>query len=174
MATAVNTPLVSLEEYLHTSYEPDCDYVDGVLEERNVGQTRHSKTQKNLIIWFDKMQDTHRQDVRPEQRVQISSTRVRVPDICLVDPDQEGEVVQTPPSLWVEILSPDDRFGRMQTKLDDVIKFGVGSIWVVDPYANRAWVATDGGTLMETKDAVLFCEALNLKCPLDDILPKSK
>jgi hypothetical protein len=29
---------VSLEEYLSTDYEPDCDYVDGVLEERNVGR----------------------------------------------------------------------------------------------------------------------------------------
>jgi hypothetical protein len=28
--------LVSVEEYLHTDYEPDCDFVDGVLVERNV------------------------------------------------------------------------------------------------------------------------------------------
>jgi len=28
---------VSLEEYLHTSYEPDMEYVDGVLVGRNVG-----------------------------------------------------------------------------------------------------------------------------------------
>lgn len=30
-------PFVPLEEYLRTSYEPDCDYVDGRIEERNVG-----------------------------------------------------------------------------------------------------------------------------------------
>jgi hypothetical protein len=29
MATAPQ--LVSLDEYLHTSYSPDCDYIDGVL-----------------------------------------------------------------------------------------------------------------------------------------------
>jgi hypothetical protein len=36
---------VSLEEYLNTEYEPDCDYVDGVLEQRNVGKKRHARTQ---------------------------------------------------------------------------------------------------------------------------------
>jgi len=30
--------LVSLEEYLSTSYDPDCDYVDGAVLERNVGE----------------------------------------------------------------------------------------------------------------------------------------
>jgi hypothetical protein len=28
---------VSVEEYLHTSYQPDCDYVDGEVLERNLG-----------------------------------------------------------------------------------------------------------------------------------------
>lgn len=27
---------ISVEEYLHTVYRPDCDYVDGVVEERNL------------------------------------------------------------------------------------------------------------------------------------------
>jgi len=33
MATAA--PVISVEEYLSEVYEPDCDYVDGHLEERN-------------------------------------------------------------------------------------------------------------------------------------------
>ena len=37
--------LVSVEEYLHTSYEPDCDYVEGHIEERNVGEGPHSLLQ---------------------------------------------------------------------------------------------------------------------------------
>ncbi len=31
--------LVSVDEYLRTSYRPDCDYVDGILVERNVGES---------------------------------------------------------------------------------------------------------------------------------------
>ena len=34
MSTAT---LVSVEEYLSATYRPDCDFVDGVLIERNVG-----------------------------------------------------------------------------------------------------------------------------------------
>jgi hypothetical protein len=45
------TTRVSLEEYLNSVYEPDCDYVDGVLEERNGGKQRHGETQ-SLIIGF--------------------------------------------------------------------------------------------------------------------------
>jgi hypothetical protein len=33
--------LVSVDQYLTTSYRPDCDYVDGVLLERNVGRFDH-------------------------------------------------------------------------------------------------------------------------------------
>jgi len=36
------TVLVTEEEYLSTSYEPDCEYEDGVLIERNVGERDHS------------------------------------------------------------------------------------------------------------------------------------
>ena len=44
MAAAAQTisDLLTLEEYLRTSYRPDCEFVDGVLEERNVGEYEHS------------------------------------------------------------------------------------------------------------------------------------
>ena len=34
--------LISVTDYLATSYSPDCDYVDGRVEERNLGQRDHS------------------------------------------------------------------------------------------------------------------------------------
>ena len=35
--------LVPLDVYLKTSYRPDCDYVDGELEDRNSGEKDQSK-----------------------------------------------------------------------------------------------------------------------------------
>ena len=35
--------LISVEQYLATSYRPDCDYVDGRIEERNLGKLDHSR-----------------------------------------------------------------------------------------------------------------------------------
>jgi len=32
------TPQISLADYLRTRYHPDCDYVDGEVQERNVGE----------------------------------------------------------------------------------------------------------------------------------------
>jgi hypothetical protein len=41
---------VSVQEYLKTSYEPDCDYVDGEVQERNVGERDHSILQREVIF----------------------------------------------------------------------------------------------------------------------------
>ena len=42
MVTRVQIPI---EEYLHTSFEPDREYLDGEVLERNVGNDPHSKAQ---------------------------------------------------------------------------------------------------------------------------------
>ena len=41
--------LVSVEEYLRTAYRPDCDYVDGIVEDRNVGGDGVLRTQNPEI-----------------------------------------------------------------------------------------------------------------------------
>jgi hypothetical protein len=35
--------LISLEEYLRSSYRPDCDFIEGQVAERNVGLRTHSR-----------------------------------------------------------------------------------------------------------------------------------
>ena len=44
--------LVSVREYLSSSYDPDCDYVDGVVEERNLGEKDHSSLQMAVAAYF--------------------------------------------------------------------------------------------------------------------------
>jgi hypothetical protein len=48
----VTAQLVSLEEYLHTTYRPDREYLDGELRERNVGQFDDSNLQAILTAIF--------------------------------------------------------------------------------------------------------------------------
>jgi hypothetical protein len=43
--TETRAASLTIEEYLHTSYRPDCDFVDGVLEERTSGGTKHGMLQ---------------------------------------------------------------------------------------------------------------------------------
>src|SRR4051812_10221940 len=75
---------ISVSEYLHSSYSPDRDYVDGHVEERNLGEHDHAAVQAALILWFGQHQNEWNIEVLPEQRIRISSTRFRVPDVCLV------------------------------------------------------------------------------------------
>ncbi len=43
MATLpIDDGIISVREYLRTSYSPDCENVDGRIVERNVGDTGHS------------------------------------------------------------------------------------------------------------------------------------
>jgi Uma2 family endonuclease len=131
------TAQISLEEYLRTSYHPDCDYVDGEVQERNWGEFDHGASQAFLGSWFFQ----HRQDwqlhVLVEMRVRVSAERVRIPDVCLVARGQEIEQVLTrPPLAVIEILSPEDRIVRYNERLADYRQMGIQNVWIIDP-ANR-------------------------------------
>ena len=40
--------VVPLAEYLGQTYQPDCDYVEGHLQERHVGEIGHSDAQGRI------------------------------------------------------------------------------------------------------------------------------
>jgi Putative restriction endonuclease len=104
MATGTS---VSLEEYLHTSYRPDCDYVDGELQERISGERDHNRLQREILLYLCTRYPHLRERLYPEQRMRVKATRFRVPDVCLTAIDAPDEQVFTfPPVLCIEILSP--------------------------------------------------------------------
>jgi Uma2 family endonuclease len=146
---------VSVEEYLATEYSPDVDYVDGELVERNVGEKDHSKLRMAIAGHLYIRRAQYGIQVFPEQRLQIAPERFRVPDISVVAGREPSEqIFTTPPLLCVEILSPEDRMSRVQSKIDDLLGFGVRYIWVVDPETKRAWVYTRDG-ITEARDGIL-------------------
>ena len=80
--------------------------------------------------------------VLTQQRVQVSATRYRVPDVCLVRATDPIELVlKTPPMLCIEVLSPEDRFQRVQQRVQEYQRIGVAHIWVVDPESREIWTA---------------------------------
>ena len=110
MATGTAIPLA---QYLSSSYEPDCDYVDGELEERNVGERTHARLQARITAYLLTHYEAQGIEVFTEVRVQVSPTRFRIPDVCATIGDPGEEVLTQPPSLCVEILSPEDRMSRL-------------------------------------------------------------
>lgn len=150
-----STALISVDEYLKNRYRPDCDYVDGRIEERSVGEHDHAALQAALIIWFGQHQEEWHIEVLPEQRLQISPTRFRVPDVCLVSLDQPVEQILTrPPLACIEILSPEDTMRRMQERVEDYRRFGVPSIWILDPGTKRGYDCQPSGWLDASEFAV--------------------
>ena len=165
--------LLPVEEYLRRDYSPDCDYVDGRLEDRNVGGKDHGKVQKALLLHLAAREKDWGIFVIQEQRLQISPSRFRVPDICVVaGPEPEEQIFTRPPFLCVEILSPDDRVTRMQERIDDYLAFGVSCVWLIDPETRRAWIHT-ADRISETKDGILRArkpDGYELSVRLDELL----
>jgi Uma2 family endonuclease len=149
MAAATQTvpELITMEEYLHTAYHPDCDFVDGRLEERTMGTPKHGLLQMQLGHWFIAHQAEWRVRVMSEVRTRVSKTRVRLPDVCVVPMEgaSVGEVRVTPPMLAIEILSPEDRMNRVIERLDDFLAMGVEHLWVFDPEERTAYTYTASG-----------------------------
>ena len=74
-------------------------------------------------------------------------------------------MITAPPEVAVEVLSPDDRMGDVQGKIDDYLDFGVPCVWIIQPESRRAWVHTHEGS-HEVKDGILRNPAGDLVVPL--------
>jgi Uma2 family endonuclease len=141
--------LVSVEEYLQSSYSPDCEFIEGRLLERNVGEKQHSKLQRGLIKYFSRYEAAGL-EVWPEQRVQVKHNRFRVPDICLTVGEPDEEIFTTPPLICIEILSPKDTLRSTHEQVQDYLLFGVPYVWVLIPRTREAHIGTAAGYTLVT------------------------
>ena len=145
--------LMSVDEYLHTPFDgADCDYVDGEVIERNMGELPHALLQGELLYRLRQVASSLNLLVIPEIRIQVSQTRLRVADVAVWRPGPIGTRIPTvPPLLVVEVLSAEDRLVRLQPKIRDYLTYGVEWLWIIDPDERRAltYAPSDpGGTLV--------------------------
>ena len=106
MGVAPNPVRMSVEEYLATSYRPDCDYVDGEIEELNLGEKEHAILQRGPLFF-----------------------------LLMLNRVAWGRILRTLPLLCVEILSPRDSLSSIRQRADDYLNFGTEHVWVVEPGA---------------------------------------
>jgi Uma2 family endonuclease len=166
MATAT---LISVEEYLATSYRPDVELIDGQLVERNLGEFDHANMQTTLAAWIRNRAREWRVRVIVEQRIRVGAKRYRIPDVCIISRDQPIEPVFTrPPLVCIEVLSKDDTLRSIEDRVDDYIALGVGNIWVLDPVKHRAYVCTKG-SFREPEAGILLVPGSPIQIPLMDL-----
>ena len=160
--------LVPVEEYLKTSYSPDCDYVDGLVEERSLGERDHAWIQTQIATWITSQFRKTGIAAIVEWRVQTSPTRFRVPDVVVVRGKPNEQILTTPPLLCIEILSREDRLSRVNARIKEYLDFGVPAVWLVDPEEKKIWIYRQTG-MEEASGNKLRVEGTELELPLSEV-----
>ena len=162
MATAPQH-LVSEQEYLHTTYRPDCDYVDGFILERNVGTPPHSRLQMLIAAYLFQREQAWQIQILTECRLKIRDRKYRIPDIMVLPANASRPelVIEEAPLLCIEVVSPKDRLAHLVERAGDYLLLGVPETWICDPKKKGSWVYSDQGTV-ESSGPVLRHGAIEL------------
>jgi Uma2 family endonuclease len=143
--------LVSAEQYLHSSFEHDAEFVEGRLVQRPMPTWEHASMQGFLVRELWEICRGLGFFAVPEQRVQIRPDRFRVPDVCVVTERPDGKtgrrIVTRPPYLCIEILSPEDTAVETMDKIREYLNFGIAWVWVIDPVSLTGQVHSQGSVV---------------------------
>jgi Uma2 family endonuclease len=170
VATLPNSEeLWTVREYLRTSWSPDREFVDGRIEERNLGEKEHSILQRYLTVLFAIKRAEWGVEVFPELRTQTKARNFRVPDVLVIRGGEQFErYVTRPPLIAIEILSPEDSLHAMQEKAAEYRDFGVENIWIIDPEPRIAYRYTDG-VLEEVRTGELTVSGTPIRVALSEM-----
>ena len=145
---ASTSTLVSVEEFLSTTYKPACEYRDGVLQQKSMPTFKHALLQlvfaKLILERFPEFVPA------PELTVRIGSDRFLVPDVAVQRRESLQQPYPTEPiHLCIEILSPSDRMSETLAKCEEYHAWGVETTWIADPEERRCWEYRSGHRPME-------------------------
>ena len=162
MATAL---LVSVEDYLHSAFEIDSEYVEGRIVPRPMPQKDHSKVQTWLARNLYSIAHPLGFEVWVEQRIRTRATpaRYRIPDVCLTRGEPAGQIFTEPPFLCIEVLSPEDSASEIREKAQEYLEFGVSWVWVINP-ATRSGEIYSSASVVRVTGGVFH--AGNIRCDL--------
>jgi Uma2 family endonuclease len=161
--------MVSVEEYLSTSYDPDVEFVNGALVACNVGEWPHSRVQSNILVALSNKYPLLQ--VVPELRSKTANTRYRIPDVTVLLAPPSTEYLMDAAFLVVEVLSKREGMSAILAKVKEYSAKGVPNIWLIDPrmqlmstYRPPALVEIEGDTIatadgtVELSRAEIFAE----------------
>jgi hypothetical protein len=123
MATATR---ITIEQYLKTPFEPDAEFVNGEIEERNVGEYDHSVVQRAILFWLHRHDKEWQTRTIQEQRTRLRSGNVRIPDVSVWKREAPIEpVFSHPPFIAIEVLSPEDRQSAFRARSRETDRLGL-------------------------------------------------
>lgn len=164
---AAGTTSIPVEEYLRTSYQPNCEYIDGVLRQKPMPTWNHAALEGR----FFELISSGFPDFAAgcEATVRIREDKYLVPDVVVQYRNRIQRPYPTDPvHICIEILSPDDRMSEVLAKCEEYHAWGVAMTWIVDPEARRAWEYRSGQRLAEVPaNGSLTAEGISI--PLSDL-----
>ena len=163
--------LISVEEYLHSSYEYDLEYDRGVLVARKMPTANHAKLMGLLVFHLGQHAKAWNIEVLPDCRVRVSPNRFRIPDISVVQ--GRGPLPDTPleaaPLFVIEILSPDDSLTQLRAKAQEYLAIGIKHVWTVDPVSGECYEHRTRH-MVAVEDLVLRVDGTPIHIPMAELL----
>lgn len=140
------TPLIIVSDYLAMSFDDgDREYLDGQIQENNVGEWDHSALQSAIAAFFSNRRKSLGLHTGTGCRTRVSPTRFRLPDVAVILGERpRSGILDRPPFLVIEVLSPEARASRVGVRIDDYLRFGIPWILVLDPLTGRGHVYHEG------------------------------
>jgi len=137
MATALR---VSVEEYLSSHYEPECELINGELFPKPMGTLEHMDMEDAIRQILKRFQQQGLGRVAHELSVR-KGDEIRIPDVVFASPEARFEkgILIDAPLLCVEILSPSQHPSFLFAKCEAYHEWGVPYCWVIDPVKKLAW-----------------------------------
>jgi Uma2 family endonuclease len=169
---------MSLYQWSRLDEDAPGELIDGVLVEEEMPTWMHELIVGWLITAFRVWLGGRGGVGGSELKLAVSGERGRKPDVVVYLPGQpqpplRARLIELPPSIVVEVISPtpqDARRDRVE-KVDDYARFGVRFYWILDPELRslEIWELNDdsryvrtlgatGGTL----DDIPGCQGLSL------------
>jgi len=133
---------MTLEEFLALpETKPHLEFIDGEVYEKPTPNRAHAELCAELIALLrNYLVESNEGRVYTELRhMERDLNWVYLPDINVTLAGRLGPFTPGPeevqPDFAIEVLSPDDRYGRIADRIDFYMRSGVQLLWLVDPEA---------------------------------------
>jgi Uma2 family endonuclease len=164
---------LTAEEYFKIRFpEREAELVHGILTDRPMPDSYHSFIQARLSHLISAaIEGQSRLSACLSLRMRLGVNLVRLLDLSILDyfPNPD-EAPTRPPVLAVEIVSKDDVYTELLTRLAEYRDWGVEHIWLIDPRLRQLSVYQGQGLVIVER---LELPALGFRVKIEDLLPNS-
>jgi len=166
--------LVPLEVYLSPGFQPDCEFDEGFLSVRNMGQGEHEAIVEQIaevvLVSASAASSVRKLKLVANRRLVTGEHRYRVPDICLLDETAvDDRILTEPPFAILEILAPGESLPVLCAKTMEYLESNVAHVWIIDPQSHTAYIVSFEG-LEEVEEGLLSIPESEVRLDLQHLL----